>query len=148
MRHRFLVTPVLSNAWLVTGAFLPCYAQNTDITKLFLVQKQGHSTKRFTAVFKGDILLRADELMSNKTTIDGMNGVVQTVQIEGGKPMITIKTVVDWNLKTQRLVVTTEKGQTYVIYDIKKNPKADMNNITLVGKIRLAPTHGTRKKRK
>jgi hypothetical protein len=102
----------------------PCYAQSMQITtvgdntvNMLLMQNQGGVIKQFLAALKGSVTCNA----SGK--VESLNGTIQTLKADDGKTTTVVKT----ELKDGTVIVSTEDGQTYIIYDLSSN---------LVGKIR------------
>jgi len=151
---QYLLNRALLVAWFFTGTASLCLAQTSDTTKLLLVQKQGKTVKHYVAEFDGEILVRAGAGNFGGITstdsggfgkVDGMTGTIKSLRLEHGKPLKISGTVCEWTglSDPQRLVVSTEKGPTFVIYDVKINPK---NLDTYVGKIRISSQPRRRKK--
>jgi hypothetical protein len=84
---------------------------------MLLIQKQGDNTKQFIAKLKGAITGN----VSGK--IEALDGTIQSLESDDGKASKVTKS----ELKDGTVVITTEDGQTFVIFDLNSN---------LVGKIR------------
>jgi len=131
MKNRLLLIGVVGAVLHMVLALQPCNAQQMRVVtigdntvNMLLFQKQGDATKQFIAKLKGSVTCDVSG------TVASLDGTIQSLQSEDGTTTKVVKT----ELKDGTLIISTEDGQTYIIYDLNSN---------LVGKIRTGAQSST-----